>query len=147
MAGSDSGEWGTEVGNWGLVSLLLLDYQAHGCCSWGPEFWVSSWQEGQGHRSGCCYSFFVAKDATEAGRLVLCGLPPLKLLDFLGLWYICHSRRSGIAGTPSSVPLISLPCVSQSTHLQVCRLVEFSSILECWAELPLSSCGYFTGCR
>ena len=136
-----------EVGNRGLVSLLLLYCQVHGRCSWGPGFWVSSWLEGQGHRSCGCYSVSVGRDTTEAGRLVLCGLPPLKLLEFLGLWVHLPQLKVWDGRRFFLCPLTCLLCVAQSTHLQVYRLVEFSSILVCWAESPLLSCGYFTGCR
>ena len=142
-----SGEWGTEVGNRGLVSLLLLDYQAHGCCSWGPEFWCLRGRRDKATGQAAAIQFLWPRTPPKPGGLCCVGCLPWSYWTSWGCGYICHNWRSGIAGTPSSIPLISLPCVSQSTHLQVCRLVEFSSILECWAESPLSSCGYFTGCR
>ena len=81
----------------------------------------------------------------HAGRLESWALPPFCLLSSLGLWAQLLQLGVRIAGTTSTVHLVCLLCVFQSTHLYMYRCVELFSIMVCWTEETLLSYGNFTG--
>lgn len=72
------------TGVWCLCSCWFVRFM--GASVGGLNFGCLRGRRDKATGSCCCYPVSVAKDTTEAGRLVLCGLPPLKLLEFLGLW-------------------------------------------------------------
>lgn len=109
------------------MSLLLLVCQ--GAAVGGPEFWVSSWQ-GQGHRVLLLLPSFCGQGHHQklGGACVVCfSLEATGILGAVGVSATTEGLR--MAGTPSSVPLVSLPCVSvhPPSSVQTC---EISSILE-----------------
>ena len=56
------------------------------------------------------------------------------------------AREPGLQAPLSLFPQFRLLCVFQSTHLQMYRCVDLSSVLVCWVEEPLLSYGCFTSC-
>ena len=119
------------MGNRGLVSLLLLDYQAHGCCSWGPEFWCLRGRRDKATGQAAAIQFLWPRTPPKPGGLC-CVVPPLKLLDFLGLWvYLPQLKiwdcRHPLFYSPHLPPL----CVSvhPPSSVQTCGILQYSGVL------------------
>ena len=118
------GEGGREEGSW---APPMLEGQGRGprcCCS--PLACGHGCREWSGGHS-VCTTFPAATGFSEAvGSAASVGGPGLQA---------------------RALRFLRPRCVFQYTQLWVCRCVEFSSALLCWAEAPLLSCGCFTGCR
>lgn len=85
--------------------------------------------------------------AAAAQSPELCAPPLLLLSGSLGLQAQPPSRRTRIAVLPPLFPQFCLFYEFISTHLQMYKRVDLSSILMCWAAEPLLNYACFTSYR